>query len=89
MVAPIVIASFSIDLDMTTGLDGTLTLFHDTIGVSEVIFEDITYGACGDSPDGGSIILNSADGSSGTITYNSDCTVTGTWLDSSGGAGSF
>ncbi len=74
------------------GFDGSATFYNATYGEVTITISSITYGSCGTFPNGGNIIFNSSNGSSGTIVFNGDCTVSGTWNDGTGdpgGSGSF
>ena len=63
----------------TGGYYGTATFYHGTFGSVSITATGITYGSCGTYPDGGSVAFDSTDGSSGTIIFNADCSVSGTW----------
>lgn len=83
------ITDFSISGNATDGYDGSATFLHGTHGSVSITINDVTFGgSCDSQPNGGSISFSSSNGSSGTITFNSDCTVSGTWSNSSG-SGSF
>ena len=82
------VTDFNITGDSTSGFNGTATFFHGTFGEVSITITNITYGSCNTYPDGGDISFISSDGSSGTIIFNSDCTTSGTWSNSSG-SGSF
>lgn len=73
------VTDFSFLGNASTGFNGTATFFHGTYGSINIIATNITYGSCGTYPDGGSIAFSSTNGSSGTIIFNSDCSVSGTW----------
>ena len=73
--------NFNITGDATFGFNGTATFYHGTHGRISITANNITYGACGTYPDGGAISFSSSDGSSGTATFNANCTVSGTWND--------
>ena len=81
-------ADFSIYGDATSGYSGTATFYHGTFGEVSITVTGITYGSCGSIPDGGHIEFSSTGGSSGTIIFNGDCTVSGTWTNGTTG-GSF
>jgi hypothetical protein len=74
--------------DETSGFNGAMTLYHDTYGVVSVTVTNVTYGSCGNFPDGGSIDIASTNGSSASITFNSDCTYSGTY-DTGTSSGTF
>ena len=73
------VTNFSFFGNASTGFNGTATFFHGTYGSISITATNITYGSCGAYPDGGSIAFSSTNGSSGTIIFNSDCSVSGTW----------
>ena len=83
------VAEFSFTGNSVDGFNGTATFFHGTYGEVSVTAVSITYGSCGDIPDGGTVSFASTDGSSGTVIFNTNCTVSGTWTDSTGASGSF
>ncbi|MDH5426294.1 MAG: hypothetical protein OEY29_14995 [Gammaproteobacteria bacterium] len=82
------VANFSIYGDSVFGYDGTATFYHGTYGEVSITATAITYGSCGAYPDGGTVDLNSTDGSSASVIFNSDCTTSGTWTNATG-SGSF
>ena len=83
------VTNFDIAGNRTSGFNGSATFFHGTFGQVSLTIIDVTYGGCGIFPDGGTVNFSSSDdASSGTITFNGDCTVSGTWSNS-GGSGSF
>ncbi|MCG6937233.1 MAG: hypothetical protein LJE83_03550 [Gammaproteobacteria bacterium] len=82
------ITNFSIVGDASSGFSGSASFFHGTYGEVNITFNGITYGGCGAVPDGGNINFTGSSSSSGSITFNSDCTVSGTW-DTGSTAGSF
>lgn len=82
------VTDFSFFGNASTGFNGTATFFHGTYGSISITATNITYGSCGTYPDGGSIAFSSTNGSSGTIIFNSDCSVSGTW-DNGVTSGSF
>lgn len=65
------------------GYNGSANFYHARYGRSSITVSNITYGNCGVNPDGGSIIYTSINGSSGTISFSSDCTASGTWTNGS------
>jgi hypothetical protein len=73
------ISNFEISGTSSFGYNGTASFSHYSIGTVSVSATNLTYGSCSGSPDGGSISFTSSNGSSGTITFNSNCTVSGTW----------
>jgi hypothetical protein len=73
--------------DETSGIDGTATFYHSTYGRVTVTVTNLTFGECTPYPDGGSISFVSG-GTSGDITFSSDCSYTGTWNTGSA-SGSF
>ena len=83
------ISEFSITGDKTIGFEGTAIFYHGTFGTVSITASGITYGNCGVLPDGGSILFESTDGSSGTIDFSADCSVSGTWTDSNSNSGSW
>lgn len=83
------ITNFNVSGDASSGFSGSATFFHGTYGEVTTSFSGITYGgSCGSIPNGGTITYNSTDGSSGTIIFAGDCSVSGSWSNS-GGSGSF
>lgn len=78
------VSSFSISGNATSGYNGTFTFSHSTYGTVSITATGVTYGvSCGTHPNGGTISFSSTNGSSGTITFASDCTVSGTWNNGS------
>jgi hypothetical protein len=82
------ITEYSIYGDPTGGYTGSATFYHGTYGEVSLTITGITYGSCGALPDGGDIAFSSTTGSSGTIMFHSDCSVSGTWVSGTG-SGSF
>lgn len=83
------VTSFSISGDASSGFNGTATFLNGTYGEVTITVTNITYGNCGSYPDGGNISFTSSNGSFGTIIFNPDCTVSGTWNDGAGNFGIF
>lgn len=84
------VTNFTIFGDATSGFSGSATFFHSEHGEVSISFTGITYSdSCGSTPNGGDISFSSSNGSSGTITFSSDCTVSGTWNDGIGGSDTF
>ena len=75
------VSEFSIYGNATDGFNGSATFYHGLFGSVDITASNITYGNCGSYPDNGMITFDSTDGTSGTITFASDCSVTGTWSD--------
>ena len=73
------VTNFTFSGDATNGFYGTATFYHGTFGSVSITATNITYGSCGTYPDGGDISFSSSNGSSGTIIFASDCSVSGTW----------
>ena len=73
------VSNFSFYGSASTGYNGTATFYHGTFGSVSITATNITYGSCGTYPDGGDISFSSSNGSSGTIIFASDCSVSGTW----------
>lgn len=74
------VTNFSVFGDASNGFNGSATFFHGTYGEVNIIITNVTYGGdCGSVPNGGTINFRSSNGSSGTIIFNSDCSVSGTW----------
>lgn len=73
------VSDFEINGSATNGFDGTASFNHYTYGNVSITVDDLTYGSCNGLPDGGSISFSSTTGSSGTINFHDDCSVTGTW----------
>ncbi len=73
------VSNFSFYGSASTGFNGTATFYHGTFGSVSITATGITYGSCGTYPDGGDISFSSSNGSSGTIIFASDCSVSGTW----------
>lgn len=82
------VSNFSFYGSASTGYNGSATFFHGTFGSVSITATGITYGSCGNYPDGGSVAFDSTDGSSGTIIFNADCSVSGSW-DNGVTSGSF
>ena len=73
------VSNFSFYGSASTGYNGSATFYHGSFGSVSISATNITYGSCGTYPDGGSVAFDSTDGSSGTIIFNTDCSVSGTW----------
>lgn len=78
------VSDFTISGSASTGFTGSFTFYHYTYGSMSISIVGIAYGgSCGVFPNGGTINFSSSapspGGSSGSITYNSDCTYSGTW----------
>ncbi len=73
------VSNFSFYGSASTGFNGNATFYHGTFGSVSITATNITYGSCGTYPDGGDISFISSNGSSGTIIFASDCSVSGTW----------
>jgi len=80
------ISDISFTGDATTGFNGSATFFHPGYGSVSITASSVTYGSCGNFPDGGSIM---ASGTTGTaqIVFNSNCTYTIDYDDGAGDAG--
>jgi len=65
------------------GYDGSAVFYHGAYGKVSIVASSLTYGNCGYLPDGGTITLTSANGSSATINFASNCTLSGTWSNGS------
>lgn len=73
------VSNFSFYGSASTEYNGSATFYHGTFGSVSITATNITYGSCGTYPDGGDISFSSSNGSSGTIIFASDCSVSGTW----------
>ena len=73
------ISDYSFGGDSSIGYSGNATFSHESYGSVSIVVTSVTYGSCGSVPDGGSISYSSSTGTSGEITFNSDCTVSGSW----------
>ena len=73
------VSNFSFYGSASTGYNGSATFYHGSFGSVSITAINITYGSCGTYPDGGDISFSSSNGSSGTIIFASDCSVSGTW----------
>lgn len=83
------VTAFDISGDSTSGFNGRATFIHSDIGAVSITISSITYNdSCAPYPNGGSISFSSSNGSSGTIIFNTNCTVSGTW-NNAGNSGSF
>ena len=82
------VSNFSFYGSASTEYNGSATFYHGTFGSVSITATNITYGSCSTYPDGGSVAFDSTDGSSGTIIFNADCSVSGTW-DNGVTSGSF
>lgn len=82
------VTSFNLTGNATSGFNGSATFYHGQHGRVSIASSGLTYGNCGTEPDGGVISFSSNNGSSGTIIFDPDCTVSGTWSNNSG-AGAF
>ncbi len=80
------IADISLTGDATTGFNGSATFFHPDHGSVSITASSVTYGSCGNFPDGGSV---AASGTTGTaqIDFNNDCTYIISYDDSAGDTG--
>jgi hypothetical protein len=80
------ISDISFTGDATTGFNGSATFFHPGYGSVSITASSVTYGSCGNFPDGGSIM---ASGTTGTaqIVFNSNCTYIIDYDDGSGDTG--
>ena len=83
------VTNSNISGDASNGFYGSATFYNGTYGEVTISISGITYGNCGTFPDGGNISFSSSNGSSGTITFNSNCTVSGTWSDGAGASGNW
>jgi hypothetical protein len=83
------VADIIISGDATFGFIGTMTFYHADYGSVSVSVSGITYGSCGVFPDGGTITYNGTSGSTGSISFASNCTYSGTYDDGAGGTGVF
>lgn len=84
------ISDVSVSGDASIGYIVDATFFHSVHGAVTITTPSpITFGGCGAIPDGGTISFSSSDGSSGSITFNSDCSYTGTYDNGAGSVGSF
>jgi hypothetical protein len=80
------IADISLTGDATTGFSGSATFFHPDHGSVSITASSVTYGGCGNFPDGGSV---TASGTTGTaqIDFNNDCTYIINYDDSASDTG--
>ena len=81
---------FSITGDEINGYNVNAIFIHATHG--EVMISTtvaVYFGLCGPFPHDGSIMYSSTDGSSGSITFTSDCFYTGEWDDGAGNTGTY
>ncbi len=84
------VVDFNITGNANVGFNGSATFLHSFYGEVSINVTNITYGgSCGSIPNGGTISFNSTNGSSGIIMFNADCSVSGSWDDGNGNAGSF
>lgn len=81
------ISAFNFTGNSSTGFNGSATFYHERHGRVSIASSGLTYGACDTRPSGGVIAFSSTN-SSGTIDFDPDCTVSGTWTNSTG-SGSF
>lgn len=77
------ISSYEITGSSSTGFNGSATFSHFVHGRVSITVSNLTYGSCGDFPDGGSISFSSTTGTSGSIVFNADCSVTTSFSDGS------
>lgn len=77
------VSALSFSGNASSGFNGTATFYHARHGRTTISVSYVTYGTCGNKPDGGSLTFIGASGSSGFITFNSDCTASGTWTNGS------
>lgn len=73
------VSNYQISGSTSSGLNGSATFSHYTHGSVSITASNLTYGNCNSQPDGGSIAFSSTNGSSGSINFHSDCTVSGSW----------
>ena len=76
------ISSSSFTGHFSTGYNGSATFYHAIHGRVSIFASNLTYGNCGSKPDGGAISFSSKS-TSGTISFNADCSVSGTWNNGS------
>ena len=82
-------ADFFIYGDPLSGFSGSMTFYHSVYGSVTVTVTNVTYGSCGGFPNGGTISITGTNGSSGSITFISDCTYSGTYDNGAGSSGVF
>ncbi len=82
-------ADFFIYGDPVGGYNGDMTFYHSVYGSVTVTISNVTYGSCGNFPTGGTISYTGTGGSSGSISFVSDCTYSGTYDDGAGNSGVF
>lgn len=80
------VADFSFYGDAATGFNGTATFYHPGHGSVSITASNVTYGGCGDFPDGGSVTANGTTGSA-QILFNSDCSYVINYDDGAGDTG--
>ncbi len=72
--------------DATTGINGSATFYHSSIGSVTITASSVTYGSCGVHPDGGTIDVIGTTGSAQAV-FNSNCTYVINYDDGAGGVG--
>jgi len=77
------ITDSSVSGNSSSGYTVSATFSHATYGVITITTTTplVIGPTCAPLPDSGSIAFSSTNGGSGTITFNSNCTVSGTWDD--------
>lgn len=80
------ISEISFSGDATNGYNGSATFYHSSIGSVSITASNVTYGSCGDYPDGGTVDINGTTGSA-LVTFNNDCTFVISYDDGAGDVG--
>lgn len=80
------VTSFNLTGNASTGFNGSAVFFHGIHGRVSIASSGLTYGNCSNRPNGGIIAFSSTNGSSGTIDFDPDCSVSGTWTNNTGSA---
>ena len=80
------VADFSFTGDASTGFSGSATFYHPAHGSVSITASNVTYGSCGNFPDGGTITANGLTGTA-QIIFNGDCSYVITYDDGAGDTG--
>lgn len=80
------VADISFFGDATNGFNGSATFYHPDHGSVSIAASNVTYGGCGNFPDGGSVTANGTTGTA-QIDFNNDCTYVISYDDGAGDTG--
>jgi len=80
------VTDISLSGNATTGFTGSATFFHPGHGSVSITASSVTYGSCGNFPDGGSVTVTGTTGTA-QIDFNSNCTYIINYDDGAGDTG--